>query len=413
MNLALFAAAILSVTLAPEQRWQGFRGDGSSIADGRSLPITWSDTENVAWRADLVGYGQSSPVVWGDLIAVTSVEGEQKTGLVVAGYDLATGKQRWLLRATGTQGVLDSDMTSRAAPTPAIDAERVYAFFESGNLLAVDHEGRELWKRDIVTDYGPLKSNHGLGSSPVLTRNAVVVLVENDNPSYLVAFEKATGKTLWKTDRSSRISWSTPVVALGGEEHGADDEIVISSNGVLEVISAVDGKLRWQLDGIEGNTVPSPTLAGTRIIVGSSDAGHNMLVNRVIQAPASDASEDRIVWRTRDAAASFGSPLVYGDYVYFINKASASACLSLADGKVAWQQRMPESCWASPLASDGRIYFFGKSGTTTVVRAGPEFEKLAENKLTVDGRIYGVAAVAGKLVLRSGRQLICISGTKS
>jgi outer membrane protein assembly factor BamB len=404
MQVALYFVACAAFAVTPMHCWPAFRGDGTSVADNQALPVTWGDQKSVAWRTDIDGYGQSSPVVWGDLIVVTSVAGPEKTELLTAGYDLGSGKRRWLYRAAGTQGIADSDMTSKAAPTPAIDAERVYAFFESGNVIALDHQGQPLWSRDLVTDYGPFKCNHGLGSSPVLTRDAVVLLIEHEGPSYLLALDKATGATRWKSDHTSRVSWSSPVVSSEGNA----EEILVSSNGFVEAIDPTDGKTRWQLEGLKGNTVPSPTPTGNRVLVGSSDVGFNMLVDRSKNGEGTATSENRIVWRTREAAASFGSPLVYGDYVYFINKAGAAACLSLEDGKLQWTERMPESCWASPIGSDGHVYFFGKSGITTVVRAGPKFERIAENTLAVEGRVYGVAAVNRRFIVRTGRQLIAL-----
>ncbi len=276
MAISATLVACLAFAVTPLECWSGFRGDGTSVANGCALPTSWDDQKNVVWRADVEGYGQSSPVVWSDLIVVTSVAGPEKTELLTAGYGLADGKRRWLHRTTGTQGIPDSDMTSKAAPTPAVDAERVYTFFESGNVLALDHQGQPLWSRDLVADYGPFKCNHGLGSSPVLTRNAVVLLIEHEGPSYLLAVDKATGATRWKSDHASRVSWSSPVVST---EHDRE-EILVSSNGFVEAIDAADGKTRWQLEGLKGNTVPSPTLVGNRVLVGSSDVGFNMLVDR-------------------------------------------------------------------------------------------------------------------------------------
>jgi outer membrane protein assembly factor BamB len=397
--------ALCGVT--PADAWPAFRGDGTSLS-AASLPTEWSDSQNIAWRAALPGYGQSSPVVAAEKVFATSVRGPEKQELLVSCFDLASGRSLWQHDSTGNPGVADSDYVSKGAPTPVADAERVYAWFESGNFIALDHQGREQWQRDLVAEYGPIKGNHGLGSSPALCRTAVVLLVDHDGPSYLVALDKATGRTLWKVDRPARVSWSSPIVCapiVAGEN--VSEEIIVSSSGVVSAYAAADGKQLWELSKFEGNTVPSPTVAGHYLMIGSSDVGNNAAF---LRDDKSATTAPRELWRTRAATTSFSSPLVYRDCVYLVNKAGVAFCLALDDGRVLWTERLGGSCWASPLGSENHVYFFGKSGTTTIVAAGPKLEKIATNELSIaEGRVYGVAAASGRLVLRVGKELICVA----
>jgi outer membrane protein assembly factor BamB len=394
--------AVACFLAGPSDSWSEFRGRGNSVAEAVGLPQTWSDEQGIRWRCELPGVGQSSPVVSGNRVFVTSVRGPNKEESLVACVDRTTGKLLWEWSFPTAQKIADSDYVSRAAPTPAVDAERVYAFFEGGDLAALDHSGRTVWQRNLVAEYGEIKGNHGLGGSPALDGDTLVVLVEHDGPSYLLAVDVATGKNRWKADRPAKVSWTSPII---GDVAGRKT-IVVSSAGTVEAFDLADGRRRWIVEGLEGNTVASPTVLPQGVLVGSSELGQTQLLRPVDKPAAADgaATPPAVVWKCEDAAASFSSPLAYGGRVYLVNKAGAAACLDLATGKKLWNERVG-SCWASPLGVENRVYFFGKDGTTIVVAAEAEFRKLAENRLTIEDRLYGVAAVDGLFLVRTGKML--------
>lgn len=383
--------------------WPGFRGRGDSRAVTAALPLRWSDSENLSWRAKVPGYGQSSPVLWHGQVFVTSVEGPKKATLVLSSFALDTGEVRWRRRFAASQEIASSDMVTRGAPTPVVDEERVYAFFESGDLIAVDHEGESLWQRSLTRDYGQFAGNHGVASSPVLTRDAVVVQVTHDGPSYFLAVEKQTGVTRWKVDRPARVSWTTPVVVAG--KHG--QEIVSSAAGRVEALSASTGERLWYREGIEKNHAPSVTVDRGLVIVASSATGHNFAVDRMGQGELGD---EHVVWRASGVSSGFGSPVVAGDCVLIVNKAGVLTCVDYASGAQSWQHRLGAANWATPIIADDRVYFFSKDGKTTVLtvdRAGPQV--LAENSLSTEGTVYGVAAAYDSLLVRTGDELIKLS----
>lgn len=380
--------------------WPSFRGDGASRSTSANLPTTWSEKENIAWSIDLPGYGQSSPIVWKQSVYITSSEGEMKDKLILSSFDLKSGKLNWRADFPATQKVKESDMVSRSAPTPAVDADRVYAFYESGDLIAVDHAGKEVWKRSFTGEYGAFAGNHGIGSSIAQSKDAVFVLVDHEGPSYLLAVDKKTGKNVWKSDRTSRVSWSSPAVV----DWKGRPLVIVSSSGLIDAYDAATGERLWWLEGLKGNTVPSPSPAGDLVVFGSSDISSNLAIRL---GGSGDISTSNVVWKATKATSSFGSPLVYDDNVYFVNRAGVCFCVSLADGTVKWDERIG-SCWTSPIGAEGRVYFFTKDGKTIVSKAGDKFEKLAENSLPTDDRVYGVAAVDGAFILRTGRKLIAI-----
>jgi outer membrane protein assembly factor BamB len=227
--------------------------------------------------------------------------------------------------------------------------------------------------------------------------DTLVILVDHDGPSYLLAVDTVTGKNRWKIDRPSKISWSSPIIAVAAGRA----TVLVSSSGSAEGYDLADGTRRWIYADIQGNTVASPTPAGELVIVPSSDSKQTVALR-------CGQGEVEAVWHAGEASASFSSPLVYRDCVYLVNKAGVAFCLNLADGKPLWTERLAGSCWASPIAVADRLYFFGKDGVTTVVAAGAEYRKLSENGLSIDGRVYGVAAVRNAFVLRTGEKLICV-----
>ena len=378
--------------------WPGFRGSGDSHTAARDLPIEWSDEENIAWRADLPGYGQSSPVIWGDKVFVTSIEGAKQERLHVTCVDLRTGKQLWTRSFPASQTVSNTGFVSKAAPTPAVDARRLYAFFESGELIALDHAGQTLWQRSLTKEYGEFKGNHGLGASIALADDSVIVLADHSGSSYLLSADAATGENRWKVEREPRVSWSSPVIT--------GQEILISSNGVAESYSAADGKLLWRVEELKGNTVASPSAEGELVVIGSSERGSCVAIDR---------RDGKVRWRADGALASFASPLIHRGGVYYVNKPGVASCVDLQTGRELWALRLPSSCWASPIAAGDLVYYFCTAGQAVVLRPtggggnGEQPVKVAESKLDIDGgRVYGVAAVDGAFVLRTGTQLIRI-----
>jgi len=401
-HLLVLCASLAAGPVAAD--WPAFRGDGTSISPAADLPTQWSDERGIAWQLKLDGYGQSSPVVHAGRVYVTSARGEQKEQAIVTAVDLATGRRLWQRDIAATQKGPANDYTSRAAPTPVVDAAGLYAFFESGDLAAFDHDGKQLWIRKLAEEYGELKGNHGIGGSLAQAGDSLIVAVDHDGPSYLLSVDKKSGANRWKIDRPAKVSWSSPVVT-----RDADPQIVWSSAGTVEAFRAADGKPLWSLDGLDGNTVPSATVTDQFVIVGSADVGQNLAIRRPPAAAApGKLGVDAVAWRLSDASVSFSSPLAYQGHVYLVNRAGAAFCVDGATGKTLWTERLSGSCWASPLGAAGRVYFFGKDGVTTIAAAKPTFEKLAENRLTVDDRVYGVAAVPGAFVMRTGEKLICL-----
>lgn len=404
--LAFTALAAPTVSNA-EANWPAFRGNGNSTTSLKDLPLNWSDTKGIAWRADLADYGQSSPVIWEDTVYATSTGGDSKEKLFVEAFDLNSGERRWVkeFKASTTPKEVN-DYISRGAPTPVVDEAGVYAFFESGDLFALDPSGELRWQRSLTGEYGDFLGNHGVGSSLVITPQSIVLLIDHDGPSYLLNIDKATGENRWKIYRKARVSWTTPLYLT----HNDVEQIVVSSNGEAAAFRLKDGKKLWWIEGIEKNTINAPTTNGDIVIIGSSEPTHTMAISL---GGSGDISESQVKWRAgQGITSSFGSPLIHGDTVFFINRAGALQAASIEDGSVLWERRLPGSTWASPLAAADRLYFFCKEGLTAVhpLDVTKTSEELATNPLTVaeGDRLYGFAVAPGRIVIRLAEQLIAV-----
>lgn len=376
----------LSVALlaAPATSWPSFNNGGSSQALAPELPTTWAPDQNIAWQVELPGYGQSSPIVWNKLAYVTAVDGKEKETLYVVAIDIESGQEVWRKQFASGAPQLSSDTVSRAAPTPCCDAAGLYLFFESGDLIALSHTGDVRWQRSLSKDYGVFKGNHGVGSSLAQTENAIFALVDHDGPSYLLAVNKANGENLWKADRETKVSWTSPVVAQLPDRAC----VIVSSNGTVDAYDATSGELLWNEKELSGNTIPSPSVHGDLVLIGanasrrSKDESAASQSNRAIRLSVVDGKiQKEAVWSAEKGVCNYASPVAHQDCVYYVNGVGVLFCLDLKTGKLNYSQRIGGPCWATPIAAGDRVYFFGKNGITKVVKAGAKYEDLATNTL--------------------------------
>ena len=410
LKLLFNYALVLSIffvipCLAEPSNWPGFRGGGNSITQIQSLPLKWTEEEGILWKNQISGFGQSSPVIWNDRIYVTSTGGQNKESLYLDCYDLNSGKSIWKKTITATEKVKEvTNMISQGAPTPVTGPEGIYVFFESGDLLAFDHEGKRLWERKLTKEFGPFKGGHGVGSSLVGVPGQLVLLIDHDGPSYLLCVDRITGKTRWKTSREPRVSWTTPLYI----KHEEEEQIIISSNGIIESYRLVNGERIWWFDEIQKNTVASPSTDGNLIVAGSSYPKQSLAIRL---GGKGNVNDTHLEWRAKSVTSSFASPLVHRNVVYFINRAGTLQAQNFKNGTQHWEYKLPDGCWASPLAASERIYLFCKNGKSLVLEASEKRAKvLSENVVTIaeNDKVYGYAVSENKFVLRTGREIICV-----
>lgn len=408
--IILLAAALGPLPMCrAESLWPGFRGTGNSIANAKDLPLKWEMRGRRAgsWNIRLPGYGQSSPVVWGNQVYVTSVSGEMKDSLHLLAINLSDGQTIWQRDFSGTQKVKDSDAVSRGAPTPVVDADRVYVLFESGDLFALTHSGEQIWSRSIVKDYGEFKGPHGFSSSPVLADEKLIIQVCHGGPSYLLALNPRTGENVWKVDHPAQTGWSTPAIV----EREGDDLIIVTSVGSVRAYSAGDGHEEWFVTGLSGNSTASPTVRGDLVVIGAGqrDPGDKGASIAIKLGGQGDVTSTHIVWQSSKATTGYSSPLVHEGHAYLVNKVGVATCVDIQSGEVRWTERLAGTCWASPVAVGEHVVFFCKDGDVMVFKAGPEKNLVSESSISATDILYGVAAVDGAWIARTGRALIKVS----
>jgi outer membrane protein assembly factor BamB len=437
----LFAAAMMMLLLAvaaANDQWPQFRGPQSlGVAEDPHLPETWSATENVAWKTEIPGSGWSSPVVWGERIFVTSVissaEGEKpKKGLyfggerkapvdehrwMVYGVDFKTGKVRWEREVhRGVPPFSRHLKNSFASETPVTDGERVYAYFGNLGLFCFDLNGKLLWSKR----WGPFKTRFGWGTaaSPVLHKDRIYIVNDNDEQSFLVALDKKTGEQVWRVERAEASNWATPYIW----ENEARTEII--TPGTKKVRSYdLNGKLLWEFSGMSSISIPTPFSKFGMVYIASGYVGDN---NRPVYAIRPGATGDislkpgeqsnqYIAWYHPQAGPYNPSPLIYGDHYYTLFDRGFFTCHDARTGKEIYgKQRIEPTAGAftaSPWAYNGKIFCLSEDGDTFVIQAGAEFKVVGKNSLD-EMCMATPAIVRGSLIIRTASKLYRITKVK-
>ncbi len=327
--------------------------------------------------------------------------------------DRRSGEVLWKQTATERKPTIPTHRTnSYASETPVTDGERLYAYFGMTGLFCYDLDGKLLWTKDLGSF--PMSMGWGTGSSPVLADDKLIIQCDNDKSSFLIALDKRTGEQAWRVDREDKTSWSTPYVWKNSKR----TEIVTA--GVRHAISydPADGKVLWEFDGLRGRCSATPVADDERVYFGTGGGmgGSGPLV--AIRAGAAGKFElatsgeqpEQIAWAIPRGGPPMASPLVYRGYLYILEqRGGLLSCYSTADGQRAYQQRVPgaKGFTSSPWASGGFIFCLDEGGQTFVLKAGPEFDLVAENKL--DEMCWATPALAdGAVFLRTTDHLYCI-----
>ncbi|HWX23172.1 MAG TPA: PQQ-binding-like beta-propeller repeat protein [Candidatus Binatia bacterium] len=441
-NTSIFATIGLSVGLnspaapAPEANWPQFRGVGArGVAADARLPEHWSATENVAWKTEVPGRGWSSPIVWGDRVflttAVSSGEPEPpKKGLYMGGerpnaprpehewkvvcLDLASGKMRWERVVQRAEPVGPRHLkNSYASETPVTDGERVYCYFGNVGVFCLDLDGHPVWSKALE----PHKTRYGWGTaaSPVLHRDRLYLVSDNDEQSYLLALDKRTGREIWRVDRDEKSNWSTPYVW----ENPQRSEIVTAGTGKVRSYD-LDGKLLWWFKGMSSITIATPYAEQDLLYVSSGFVGDRARPLYAVRPGGSsdislqpgETNNAAIAWCQPVAAPYNPTTLVYDQRLYVLYDRGLLSAHNARTGQILFdRERLPEGLHftASPWAYHGRVFCLNEDGVTFVVRAGNRFELLHTNKLADDDMCMATPALAGdRLLIRTAVRLYCI-----
>jgi outer membrane protein assembly factor BamB len=386
------------------ENWPRWRGpNGNAVANAAPLPLHWSAMQNIRWKVPIPGEGFSSPIVWGQRLFLTSAL-EKGSRRLLHSLDRATGKILWSREIQDDDPERTSSMTGHAAATPVTDGQRVVAFFGNAGVVCYDLLGNRLWHRKL----GEFDSELGLASSPVLYRDRVILVCDHDGnrfstfDSSLIALDLQTGQTRWKTERPDLFrSWSTPILVPASD---GKHELIVNGQDQLRAYDPETGKPLWHVDGMTGWVTPSPVFGHGCIFATS---GRNGPILAVRPGGRGAVTPTHVVWQHASSGPYVCSPVLYGDYLYVHTEQGILQCYHAQTGKLQYRERLPGKFWASSVAGDGKVYLTNEAGTTFVVRAGPQFELLAQNALKEDC-LASPALSGGELFLRMEHHLYCI-----
>lgn len=410
--LLLVGVLVAGSFLAQADNWPHWRGpDMNGISKETNLPVKWSADENVAWKLELPGRSGATPIIWKDRIFVQVTEGDQ---LALWCLDRKSGTPLWKHSLGGGNVMMRKHNMS--SPSPVTDGKNLWVMTGTGILKALDFNGKELWVRDIQKDYGTFGLNWGYASSPLLYENSLYIQVlhgmKTDDPSYVMRIDKKTGKTLWKVERptaairESPDSYTTPALLMNGKEI----EIVITGGDCVTGHDAGTGKELWRLNGLNPQNNPSYRIVASPVVYDGLIYAPTR-VRPLIAFRAGgrgDITESHKVWST-DNGPDVPTPVTDGKYFYIVNDRGIVFCLDAKTGEQVWggQRIKPGIYSSSPVLADGKIYATNEDGVTTVLKAGPTFEVLAENSLN-DYTLSSPAISDGQVFIRTDHYLFAI-----
>ena len=435
-KLVLSALLIASFSIAYAENWPGWRGPGSlGISAEKNIPVKWDMTRNVQWKAEVPGLGHSSPVVWGDRVFVTTaVSSDPKEDYWEKGFprierkpdsaeiswkvmcfDRDTGKLLWDRTAIQKKPAnARHTKNSYASQTPATDGQHLFAFFGDQGMYCYDFQGKLIWSRDLGSF--TMRNNWGLGSSPILYRDTVIQTCDQETGgSFIIALDKMTGKTVWKTDRDEASSWSTPYLYTQGER----PELIVNATRAIRSYDPATGKLWWECRGPATSiTSPTPTSSNGLIIVSSGFIVEPVRPVTAFRPGATgditlkegETSSQYVVWRQSTAAPYIPSPIAYRDYVFVLLDQGFLSCYDAKTGKEIYSKKRIDvgaNFSASPVAMDGKLFLMSEDGDVYVVSAGPEYELLAKNSMG-EAIMASPAISDGKMFVRTLKHLYCI-----
>jgi len=411
-------------TPSAAQQWPQWRGPlGTGEAPAARPPLQWSAEKNVRWRTELPGEGKSTPVVWGDAIYVTtavpvgpapgsvqpqrdSARGvEHKYAFTVLAIDRATGRVRWqrTVREEVPHEGTHRDGTF-ASPSVVTDGRRIYAFFGSRGLHALDLNGRVLWSKDL----GRMQTRLGFGegASPALHGDTLVVAWDHEGDDFILGLDAATGAERWRRQRDEPTTWTTPHVV----QHGGAAQVIVAGTNRVSSYDLRTGDTVWEAPGLTTNVIPSVVSGDGLVFAMSGFRGNAARAIRLAEAKGTITGPPAVAWSYDRDTPYVPSPLLYRGGLYFLK--SNSGVLTQLDartGEVRYTERLSiPNVYSSPVAADGRVYVTGREGETVVLEAGPAPKVLATNPLP-DAVDASLALVDSEIYLRGAKHLYRIS----
>ena len=408
----LCTLAVAAVASAAAGDWARFRGpEGLGVSTDAGLPVSWSEEENVVWKAELPGPGTSSPAILGERIFLTCYTGYAVPGQPRGAMDdlkrhvVCLHRDGKILWTKAVASVLPDSPRIRenhgyASSTPVAEAGRLYVFFGKSGVFAFDHDGKQLWHADV----GEGTSGWGSAASPILVGDTLIVNASVESRS-LIALDKATGKERWRAG-GIKESWNTPILVTTRD---GKTELAVAIFGKVLGFDPATGERLWSCDtDIGWYMVPSlVTCDGIVYCIGGRGKGGALAVRA---GGRGDVTASHRLWAIQKGS-NVPSPVYHGGRLYWVHESGTACCADAKTGRIVYEQRLPRAAqvYASPVLADGRLIVLSRWGRGWVLAAKPAFEVLATNELGRVGMTNASPALAaGRLYLRSDRFLFCI-----
>lgn len=413
----------------PDDNWPTWRGPlGTGAAPHADPPVEWDEETNVRWKTALPGLGHASPVVWADRIFLTTAipvgtalpprhsrapgahdnlpvtHKQQFVVLAVNRSDGSIAWQRPVHEELPHEGWHQT--ASAASNSPVTDGRHVIASFGSYGVYCLDVDGNEVWRKQLGKMQ--IKHGHGESSTPALSGDTLIVNWDQEQGSFIVALDKATGDEKWRMPRDEETSWSSPIVI----EHQGQPQVVVSGTNRIRGYELETGRVLWECGGLSSNIVASPVYDDGMVFAGSSYESRALLAIRLDGARGDLTGTEQVAWSRNERTPYVPSPLLYDGALYFLYH--YQGVLSRVSAKTGEEPtgpfRLPEitDVYSSPVAAAGRLYITDRDGTTLVMTGGVNPRLLARNRL--DDQFSASAALAGsELFLRGEKSLYCLA----
>ena len=434
MSLILVLSTLTEARAESFHHWPQWRGPlGTGVAPHANPPVEWSERENIRWKIALPGKGHSTPIVWGDRIFVTTAVAfggalkpkysgapsahdelpiTHRYKFIVMAISHRDGKVLWERTVREDLPHAGGHYTaSLASNSPVTDGEHLFAYFGSYGLYCLDLDGELLWETDLGTMH--TLHGHGEGSSPALYGDTLIINWDHEGQSYLVAFDKRTGKERWKVSRDGVSSWTTPIIVAHRSTGGGKPQVIISGSKRVQGYDLATGGVIWECGGLSvENVVTSPVAGAGMVYAGSSYDKQTMLAIRLDGAKGDITGTKQVVWNRTRGAPYVPSPLLYGDALYFVRH--FQGILTRVNARTGEDQPGPlrldgiRYVFASPVGAADRVYITDRDGTTLVLSHEDTPKTLALNRIN-DTFSASAAAVDRELFLRGEKYLYCIA----
>lgn len=401
--------------------WRQFRGPNSNgtILDA-NFPETWGVDSNIKWKVSVPGEGWSSPIVVGQKVFVTTaVSSGQKNKnsehvWKVLCLDATTGETRWSKDAIKSQPKLGTHRDNTyASETPATDGHMIVAYFGMMGVFCYDLDGNEIWKKDLGNFQ--MRNDWGTSSSPIIHNGLVFLQIDNEQKSFLVALDLATGAEKWRKDREESSNWGSPIIWTNSMRSE-----LITAGKTIRSYSPDDGTLLWQATLNVGGYSSSPSGHGDLLVVGNQGRdGAGMIVAKAgakgdISLKGNETSNSHILWSSSEFGPQRSSPLLIDGQIFLLGgRGGLITSVDAMTGNKIYEERLPDAgaFWASPWSFNGLAYCPDEKGNTFVIKPGPKLDLVRVNKIPEENSRFWASSAAGSstLFVRSSKTIYAVS----